>query len=500
MFKLKLIWKISPPDKRAKRAIGHTAAANENNLKAKIWQELSTLYIDDSRTFLFCNFKQVYHGSMAGVSDELLVGMADISNGYCSIGKFTEAERYLAKIEPIVDLLEVSSAMVGNETVIRDKRLTWKDRRAKFVKQRGKFESSNEGQGAVLSQTLSSPKDKKVVKGVLKMKPSMSNLELGSLLEQPAAAAVSQPRVLSALLWLAHCLRSIHPLERLKAMSLRSLTRLLMTCLAISSLMLLSYTIYIRLSDARKASQFIRPLGHDGHTSPVTHVPNFYGSINKDKGQCVFQYDLEKDDDTKALLRKWDLHNPSIISTLMVRVCQCVPESNIESSEDLPSWTLQMLTDIHSLVVSYSSPSPNVSKDKILREMVSGSHIVVKGDDGAYYNWLRSTYQRDARKSSHYSRRQQYAIFMGESLQTLLFGVTLHGDSWMQLEGREFHLGRDFVGSLVHLLNFAEYRLTGRNVGPLGTSQYTELSPLYILFDSCSFVEDPESFVDDEKD
>mmetsp|Transcript_22593 Transcript_22593/g.45129 ORF Transcript_22593/g.45129 Transcript_22593/m.45129 type:complete len:98 (+) Transcript_22593:151-444(+) len=59
----------------------------------------------------------------------------------------------------------VTSAMVGNETVIRDKRLTWKERRAKFVKQRGKFESSNESQGAVLSQTLSSPKDKKSCQG-----------------------------------------------------------------------------------------------------------------------------------------------------------------------------------------------------------------------------------------------------------------------------------------------------------------------------------------------
>ena len=242
-----------------------------------------------------------------------------LSNLYPS--KSNDIEMARSASSPVVS--SSSAAETGSEKMMKDTRLTWSQKRSKFVKQRGKGGPSSDD----FPSTLKDKKGAKAKSGFAHIKPSMSSLELGALLEQPAAtlsqqsAALSPARaILYKILAFVRCLRRLRPLERLKSMSLRSLMRLGAACLALSSLMLMSYTVYIRLSDARKASQLIRSLGHDGHTSPVTHIPKFYG-INKDKdqGRCIFQYDLDDDADTSALLRKWDLQNPSIISTLMVR-------------------------------------------------------------------------------------------------------------------------------------------------------------------------------------
>lgn len=109
-----------------------------------------------------------------------------------------------------------------------------------------------------------------------------------------------------------------------------------------------------------------------------------------------------------------------------------------------------MITDIQTLVDSYSPHSPTLTKDKILREIVSGAHVIVKGDSGTYYEWLKSDFKRDDRTSSHYSRKAQYAVNMGDSLQTLLFGVTRDADTWLQVRAHKSQSGeREHVGEHV---------------------------------------------------
>ena len=106
LMKARISSKLNPPDERAKRAVTTTKQANENVLKAKIWQQLAILYVQEPKMYMYCNYMQVYHGCKAGVTDELLVGMADLATSFTSLGKFKEAEKYLAKIEPIVDVLD----------------------------------------------------------------------------------------------------------------------------------------------------------------------------------------------------------------------------------------------------------------------------------------------------------------------------------------------------------------------------------------------------------
>ena len=74
----------------------------------------------------------------------------------------------------------------------------------------------------------------------------------------------------------------------------------------------------------------------------------------------------------------------------------------------------------------------------------------------------------------------------GSTLETLLTGEhhsveTGRPDStWFQLEGSQWNPWHHPWASLIHIVNYLEYVVTQRNIGPLGDSPYTEWNPLVL--------------------
>jgi hypothetical protein len=174
---------------------------------------------------------------------------------------------------------------------------------------------------------------------------------------------------------------------------------------------------------------------------------------------------------------------------------------------------------------------------RLLREIFCGAHVQVHYDRvpvnqrGWYYKLFKElvdAYPRCAprfcwrwpvvaheqrggrRRSSHTSSNTQYGLPAGELLQTLLLGeiessdvqlwvrrqptlaspgcaahtvgLAQGPDSWFQLEGAEWDPLHHPVRSLVHIINYFEYKATGRQIGPLCTSRHTDAYPIVMRF------------------
>ncbi|EQC36873.1 hypothetical protein SDRG_05703 [Saprolegnia diclina VS20] len=121
---------------------------------------------------------------------------------------------------------------------------------------------------------------------------------------------------------------------------------------------------------------------------------------------------------------------------------------------------------------------------KVLMEIVKGAHVIVENDQGAYYELFRNiTATTYTRISSHASIVSQYAVPQGPLLETLLTGVTAEKHSWFQFEGANWDpIDRPF-DSILHVLNYLEYKVRGVQIGPLGTSLHTDRNPLRIRFE-----------------
>jgi len=119
----------------------------------------------------------------------------------------------------------------------------------------------------------------------------------------------------------------------------------------------------------------------------------------------------------------------------------------------------------------------------IMREILSGAHLVLLKDqvDSSHgpisaYAMLENWPGAYKRASSHRSDAQQYGIPQGQVLHTILLGK-IGGKTWFQFEGNGVNGVWTFI---LHMCDYVEYKLTGRNIGPLGTSKYTDRTPLLI--------------------
>lgn len=115
-----------------------------------------------------------------------------------------------------------------------------------------------------------------------------------------------------------------------------------------------------------------------------------------------------------------------------------------------------------------------------MREVLSGGHVVIGDPDASSYTFLHNLPGAVRRESStHISDRAQYDIPEGRVVMSLLIGY-LDGATWFQLEGAPWDLKHNFWRSLGHVCDTSEYFLSlmTRNVGPLGTSRYTDRRPL----------------------
>eukprot|EP00930_Biecheleria_cincta_P054017 TRINITY_DN3988_c0_g1_i1.p1 TRINITY_DN3988_c0_g1~~TRINITY_DN3988_c0_g1_i1.p1 ORF type:complete len:271 (-),score=26.44 TRINITY_DN3988_c0_g1_i1:32-844(-) len=116
----------------------------------------------------------------------------------------------------------------------------------------------------------------------------------------------------------------------------------------------------------------------------------------------------------------------------------------------------------------------------VLKDFLQGAHVVLADDTGSWmYDFLKSLPGAHARISSHRSDRDAYGIPLGSDLQSLLWG-TLGKSTWVQLEGHHWDPLRDPLSSFRHAFDYVKYKISGRNVGPLGYSVYTDRNPLIL--------------------
>jgi len=112
-----------------------------------------------------------------------------------------------------------------------------------------------------------------------------------------------------------------------------------------------------------------------------------------------------------------------------------------------------------------------------LSEVLRGAHAEVRDEDGSIYSFLTSLPGATKRTSSHTSDRAQFGIPEGRVVSTLLVG-NLQNRTWFQLEGSPWGPHQTVWNLVGHILDFIEYWTLGQNVGPLGTSMFTDRQAL----------------------
>lgn len=147
---------------------------------------------------------------------------------------------------------------------------------------------------------------------------------------------------------------------------------------------------------------------------------------------------------------------------------------------DLRTPEEELLGTLFCRLVNHSTP--------LMGDILRGAHMEVHNDGGWYYDVFTRLKGAYPRTSSHNSILQQYGVPEGSTLETLLTGqhrgrpAGQPSVTWFQLEGAAWDPFRHPATSVVHMLNYFQYIITGLNIGPLGDSKYTERNPLVIPY------------------
>lgn len=129
---------------------------------------------------------------------------------------------------------------------------------------------------------------------------------------------------------------------------------------------------------------------------------------------------------------------------------------------------------------SHFKQDSNVTAEA-LEEILKGGHIKFK-DNGSFYNELIDEFNTslNRRYSSHKSSQQQFSL-SGPVIKEVLFGVTNDENgvetTWMQFEKNNT---KSLIGLILHLFDYIMHKLTGKNIGPYGASNFTEKNPFII--------------------
>ena len=105
---------------------------------------------------------------------------------------------------------------------------------------------------------------------------------------------------------------------------------------------------------------------------------------------------------------------------------------------------------------------------KFVGEILRGAHVRIC-DKGARYDDWKTLPTADTRSSSHKSDGDQYHVD-GPLAHTILFGK-FGGWTWLQLEGHPIY---DVVSFFGHMIDYINYKRTGENQGPYGSSPHAE--------------------------
>lgn len=126
----------------------------------------------------------------------------------------------------------------------------------------------------------------------------------------------------------------------------------------------------------------------------------------------------------------------------------------------------------------------------LLKEVLFGAYVLFPDPKKEFYAFLTTLPHAHKRISSHKSSSLQYGIPEGTYLSAILIGTIPCPASagagadaqctWLQFEGSEWHPFVDPIGGIGHSLDYFHHKICGCNIGPLGTSTYTDASPLVI--------------------
>ncbi|WP_173236545.1 hypothetical protein [Legionella antarctica] len=118
---------------------------------------------------------------------------------------------------------------------------------------------------------------------------------------------------------------------------------------------------------------------------------------------------------------------------------------------------------------------------ELFEELLKGGYLKLE-DNGSLYHTLVHHFHPNLlkRQSSHYSCVQQYA-FSGPVVKEILFGISEDNSdvstTWIQFER---HNTNSPINLILHLFDYFIHKCTGKNIGPYGSSYYTERNPLRI--------------------
>lgn len=116
----------------------------------------------------------------------------------------------------------------------------------------------------------------------------------------------------------------------------------------------------------------------------------------------------------------------------------------------------------------------------VAHEFYKGAYIFMADGGHAYEQWTHSSLTLTDRDgwSSHFSIDPQHS-YNSTLFGEMLFGTCeLNGEkgTWLQLEA----YSTDWNYLPMHLYTYAYHKITGENVGPYGTSSFTEKNPLVL--------------------
>jgi len=117
---------------------------------------------------------------------------------------------------------------------------------------------------------------------------------------------------------------------------------------------------------------------------------------------------------------------------------------------------------------------------ELMEEILSGAHVCFEDPGRFIHSLLVHLPGAYHRRSSHRSTSLQVGIKEGRVLHTILIGTDPHGVTWFQLEGSPWDPKHSLWKSYNHILDCWLYFLTGRQMGPLGTSRHTDRNPLHL--------------------
>ncbi|MFJ1269403.1 hypothetical protein ACD661_12625 [Legionella lytica] len=153
-------------------------------------------------------------------------------------------------------------------------------------------------------------------------------------------------------------------------------------------------------------------------------------------------------------------------------------QHHMETSSEEINFLLRLIASLH---LNSDYETDPVRTQEILQEILNGGHLNWE-DDGKFYEELVKNFNSsiNRRISSHHSVVQQYSLSYPISKE-VLFGVKEDSEgrkrTWMQFEK---HDTKNLLNIILHLIDYIKYRITGKNIGPFGSSEHTDSNPLVV--------------------